>query len=1100
MSFFFSLLTTSPFIDLPKSLVGGLVTGLGWLFYLGVILALLWNWRAYQPPMTRTFWLILAILALLTPLTSLWIGLRAAAGGALPPPGIPIEPRAPAMMVFMALPWVLAGGFLGPAAAAGLAALSGLFLALWDTHSLFTPLEFSFLATLFSAAIQQRYRTLTYALLRHPLFSALLLAGVYPLLFFISTILSTQGSLVVRMDYALTHLGAASLAVGGPLLLGGAFAEVIASARPAVWGKRGDLLPAPTERSLQARFLYRMAPLAFLLTVLLMGGDWIVAERAARQILRERMADAALVAAEQVPYFLEAGQNLIAQLAADPRLLSDDPQALRAVLEEDRFRVPFFTQLFLLDASGNSLAGSPLEDYAAAHAPPEEQMGVQLALSGVPYQTYTVPPQSGEKAARVSFLAAVKDESGGIRGVLIGRTDLATNPFSKSILTSLQSLAGADGEGILLDEEGRILYHPNPAVLMAVYSGRKGGDSGFYDDTAPDGTRRLVYYQPALGRPWAVVLTVPARRAQQLALNIAVPLLGMILVLAFFAILLLRLGLGLVTTSLNTLARQAANIAQGNLDTPLAVAGEDEVGQLSRAFEQMRLSLKARLDELNRLLQVSQGVASSLEISEAMRPVLEAALSSGASSVRVVLEPDVVPELEGEAATFKVYALGIAGDLYAYLDEQVLRLGRTQERVVLNNLGRSRLFHFPPNSPRPRALLALPLRHENWFYGVFWVAFDRPHNFLEDEIRFFDTLASQAALATANSRLFLSAEIGRQRLAAILASTPDPVLVTDQLGRLLLSNPAAWRALGWGMEWEEGQPIERAIRDEKLLGLLRSTEEENLSAEITLADGRVYYATASAVMVDGHLVGRVCILRDITYFKELDALKSEFVATVSHDLRSPLSLVRGYATMLEMVGNLNEQQASYVRKIISGVEGMTRLVNNLLDLGRIEAGIGLQLEVVPVVDIVERVIGSLQLQATQKHVQLSAEIPPQTVPLIEADQALLQQALHNLVDNAIKYTEAGGKVTVRLSTQADSLVFEVADTGVGIAPVDQPRLFEKFFRGISPEGKRTGGTGLGLAIVKSIAERHKGRVWVESQLGKGSTFYLSIPLRQPNEH
>lgn len=1096
MSFLFSLLTTSPYIDVPKSLVGGIALGLGWLTFLGVILFLLWHWRAYRRPMRSPFGWIFAFLILLTPLTSLWVGLRLPMEGALPPPGIPIEPRSPAIMAFIAIPWVLAGGFLGPTSAVGLAAISGLLLALWDTHSLFTPLEFAFLAVVFSAAVHQRYRTLFYALLRRPLFIALLLGGAYPLIFLISTTLTTPGVMAVRMDYALTHLGAASLAVGAPLVLAGMFAEVVAMAWPDLWGGRGVLLPSPAEKSLQARFFYGVAPLAFLLTVVLMAGDWVVAENAARQVLRERMADAAHIAAEQVPYFLEAGQSLIAQLAADARLLSDDPLALKAALEEDRFRVPFFTQLFVLDAFGNSLAGSPLDDYAAAHAPPEEQMGVQLALGGVPYQTYTVPPGSGDRAARVSFLAALKDESGNVRGVLIGRTDLATNPFSKSILASLQSLAAADGEGILLDEEGRILYHPNPAVLMAVYTGRKGGAIEFYDDTAPDGTRRLVYYQPALGRPWAVVLTMPARRAQQLALNIAVPLLGMILILAFFAVLLLRLGLRVVTASLHRLATQASIIAQGDLEIPLAVTGEDEVGQLSRAFEQMRLSLKARLDELNRLLLVSQGVASSLEISEALRPVLEAALSGGASSVRVVLEPETIPELEEETPASKVFALGLAGDAYAYLDEQMLQLARHRGQVVLNALGHIRLFRFPPNSPRPQALLAMALRHENLFYGVLWVAYDQPHKFLEDEIRFFSTLAGQAALATANSRLFLTAEIGRQRLAAILASTPDPVLVTDQQGRLWLSNPAAWRALGLGVEWEEGQPIERAVENEKLLDLLRSTDEEDRSAEVTLLDGRVYYATASAVMVGGHLVGRVCILRDITYFKELDALKSDFVATVSHDLRSPLALVRGYATMLEMVGDLNPQQASYVRKIISGIEGMTRLVNNLLDLGRIEAGIGLQLEMVPVVDIVERVTGALQLQATQKRIQLNSEISPQTVPLVEADQALLQQALQNLVDNAIKYTEPGGKVTVRLRTQAEALIFEVSDTGVGIAPVDQPRLFEKFFRSVPPGGKRSAGTGLGLAIVKSIAERHGGKVWVESQLGKGSTFYFSIPLRQ----
>jgi len=517
---------------------------------------------------------------------------------------------------------------------------------------------------------------------------------------------------------------------------------------------------------------------------------------------------------------------------------------------------------------------------------------------------------------------------------------------------------------------------------------------------------------------------------------------------------------------------------------------------LSRAFEQMRVSLKARMDELNRLLLVSQGVASHLEVSAAVRPVLESALSAGAASARVVLMAAMLPELEGIPQEPVTHALGAAGSSYAYLDEQILDMTRQQERVVMNNPLRPRIFQFPPGQPRPESLVALPLRHENLYYGALWVAYDNPHPFSEDELRFFGTLAGQAALAAANGRLFTTAEIGRQRLAAVLASTPDPVLVTDQQNRLLLSNPAAWRVLGLGVEWDEGQPIERIITHANLLALLTAPQDDKQNLEVTLADGRVYYATVSPVLAESQRVGRVCILRDISYFKELDALKSDFVATVSHDLRSPLTLMRGYATMLEMVGELNDQQANYVRRIVGGVESMSRLVNNLLDLGRIEAGVGLQLEMVPVHDIIERVINTLQLQATQKRVQLSAHIPEHTIPLIEADQALLQQALHNLVENAIKYTEAGGQVQVRVSTRPDSLVFEVKDSGMGIAPVDQPRLFEKFFRGVQPGAKKEGGTGLGLAIVKSIAERHGGEVWMESQLGKGSTFYVSIPVRQ----
>jgi signal transduction histidine kinase len=238
-------------------------------------------------------------------------------------------------------------------------------------------------------------------------------------------------------------------------------------------------------------------------------------------------------------------------------------------------------------------------------------------------------------------------------------------------------------------------------------------------------------------------------------------------------------------------------------------------------------------------------------------------------------------------------------------------------------------------------------------------------------------------------------------------------------------------------------------------------------------------------------------MRDVTHFKELDSQKSEFVATVSHDLRSPLTLMRGYATMLETVGELNEQQQGYVKKIILGVENMSRLVNNLLDLGRIEIGVGLQVEHVTVLDIIERVTGALQLQASQKNITMSVELPKDMPHAVDADQALLHQAVYNLVENAIKYTPDGGRVVIRTVSQTGYLIFSVEDSGFGIAADDMPRLFEKFYRGKQRETRNQPGSGLGLAIVSSIASNHGGRVWVDSIVGKGSTFYLQIPLAQP---
>lgn len=729
----------------------------------------------------------------------------------------------------------------------------------------------------------------------------------------------------------------------------------------------------------------------------------------------------------------------------------------------------------------------------------EEEAGIKLALKGVNTQIYIASPLMDETSAQVSFIAAIRDEKGLIKGAMLGRTDLNTNPFTQPAIQALAGMRDLTGEGMILDEKGQILYHPVSSQVMKPYQGQQLQNASFYDETSPNNTRQFVYFQPVTGRQWAVVLTVPARLAQQMALDIALPLLGMLLFLSIIAFIILRLSLRTVTSSLHDLSQEATLIAHGQLDHALPIKGVDEVGMLSQAFEQMRFSLKARLEELNSLLKVSQGVAANLDISEAIRPILEAALTDDACAARLVLVRDVTLDTnENDPVAFGV---GPEARLYSNFDQQLFDLVRHQETLNLPNVGRSRRLQFAHGAAHPGALLALAVRHESRYYGVLWVAYDHARNFADDEIRFLTTLSGQAALAGASARLYATAEVGRQRMEAVLASTPEPVLVIDEQARLLLLNPAAVQVPGLILTAIEGRPIQEVVGSLELAGMLMAPVAERISSrEINMANGKIYYASVSPVLVEGQSVGRVCILRDITHFKELELLKSEFVATVSHDLRSPLTLMRGYATMLQMVGDLNDQQKSYVRKIVLGVENMTRLVNNLLDLGRIEAGIGLQIERMTVNDVVDEVINSLQLQAVQKDIHLVQDAAgPGKSMIVEADRALIQQAMYNLVENAIKYTAVGGQVKMRLESRPNTILVEVHDNGIGIAPLDLPHLFEKFYRSGRREAYQQRGTGLGLAIVKSIAERHGGRVWVDSQLGKGSVFSLEVPCEQPQK-
>ncbi len=1068
-----------------------------WAFLFAGTVYALWRWRGFQNEWSGREWGIFLSLLVLVPLSNLYIGLKFSADFIRPFPGIPANQGA-VMMVFSVTPLLLGGIFLGPFGAAALGAFGGLIRGAWDWYSIFPVVEMALLGAWFSVNARQRFRTPIYRALRQPLVSALLLVPLHTL-FYVVGALFTQWSgevaapVTARLDFALSNAGMVALAFAGEALVAGVIAQIafILVAQE----DHQPLSPSPGERSLESRFLFPVGAFILLLLLTLLVGDWVVAGRAARDMLKDRLSSAAESAAQSVPFFLETGQNLAGQLAADPRLLSASGNELKSVIGLRIQAVPYFDEIAVIDAADKSvLARYPDEAEETFRLYSDEDMGVLLARNNVLTQIYAIPPESVGASARVSFLSAVMGPDGQVTRVLIARTTLNTNPLTLPLIASVNNMRKLGGAGFLLDENNRVLYHSDPNLILSLYSGERKGEPLFYDDTAPDGTRQLAYYQPVLGRPWSVVLTVPAQQAQQLALNIAMPLSLMIVFLAFLAMASLRLGLRVVTASLRGLAEEANRIAQGNLDHPLQVDGVDEVGQLRRSFEQMRSSLQARLNEINSLLRVSQGVASSLEIQGAVNPALEALMDAGASSARLILSPNVLPDTF--VALPSRFTLG--KELDPNLDEQILVMAQRAGGIVIPDLTESREVLWNHAAANPMALMAAGLRHENRYYGAIWAGFDQPRAFSEGDASFLATLAGQTALAISNAHLYLNAESSRRQLEAVLNSTPDLVLVTDHRDRLLLANQSAMKTLGLDSS-SGGAPVTQALKFKPLATLLQGAMRENQSREVALDDNRVYFATASTVMVEGRPTGRVCIMRDVTHFKELDKMKSEFVATVSHDLRSPLTLMRGYATMLETVGELNEQQQGYVKKIIAGVENMSRIVNNLLDLGRIELGVGLMVENVSVLNVIERVVNALQLQAAQKNIVLSVELEKNMPHVIEADQALLHQAIYNLVENALKYTPENGSVALRANTQPGFITFAVSDTGIGISEEDLPRLFEKFYRGKQREARAQHGSGLGLAIVQSIAVSHGGKVWVESVLGKGSVFYLQIPLAQPKE-
>jgi PAS domain S-box-containing protein len=329
-----------------------------------------------------------------------------------------------------------------------------------------------------------------------------------------------------------------------------------------------------------------------------------------------------------------------------------------------------------------------------------------------------------------------------------------------------------------------------------------------------------------------------------------------------------------------------------------------------------------------------------------------------------------------------------------------------------------------------------------------------------------------------------------QKLDTIVEHIEDGVIIVDERMNLLLINPAARRAFGlWQDDAVSGRQVTEILPHPDLRNLLQKSLRNPMPHnEITFEDGRVLSAQCTPIP----RIGIAITMQDITYLKQIDRLKNEFVHTVSHDLRSPLTAILGYVDLLGRVGPINAQQQEFITRIHSSVQSITTLVNDLLELGRIEAGFDAQKEVVPLEGIIRYTLENLSCQISDKKLNVHLNLP-RNIPQMRGNPIRLRQMLDNLIGNAIKYTPENGEITIEVEGQDEQVILRVSDTGPGIPPADQPHIFEKFYRA-SNVPKGVGGSGLGLSIVKSIVDNHQGRVWVDSMLGHGSTFTVVLPI------
>jgi len=357
----------------------------------------------------------------------------------------------------------------------------------------------------------------------------------------------------------------------------------------------------------------------------------------------------------------------------------------------------------------------------------------------------------------------------------------------------------------------------------------------------------------------------------------------------------------------------------------------------------------------------------------------------------------------------------------------------------------------------------------------------------------------------------------KSRLEAVLTSITEAILVTDQSGRILMGNQTFEKLFGVSDTIEGRMPIE-LVRHRDVQNAIDQTLKTGQAVflDLTRSDDRERHfdVQIAPILQDDHIAGSVTIFYDITELRRLERIRKDFVANVSHELRTPLTTIKGCASTLAD-GALDDQEASqrFVKMINTHADRLHNLVEDILDLSRIESGaLPLEIGVYPIHEMINSVVGQIRPLAREK--TLTIEINTKENVQVQCDRKLIEQALLNLLDNAVKYTPEEGKIWIQTrdfkpvendrenrrnrpeetenQTRTRRIALEVKDTGIGVPLSDMDRIFERFYRVDKGRSRAMGGTGLGLSIVRHIMDAHGERVYVESEQGKGSTFGLTL--------
>lgn len=409
-----------------------------------------------------------------------------------------------------------------------------------------------------------------------------------------------------------------------------------------------------------------------------------------------------------------------------------------------------------------------------------------------------------------------------------------------------------------------------------------------------------------------------------------------------------------------------------------------------------------------------------------------------------------------------------------------------------------------------RSILVAPLKIKSQTLGVIQIFSQKENNFHFEDLRLFSILASQAAIVVNSSTMYREIEEERKKDEALLTSIGDGVLAIDKSQKIIHFNKAGEKITGFlteellgnsfietlGLFNKEKQLVE--TKDSPLVKVLENGRQM-FSKDYFLRKRSgvlfpTYLSLAAIYDVENTIIGAIVVFRDITYEFELEQMKQELISLATHELRTPITAIKGYLDMILAgdTGGVSGETKETIKEVVMINQRLADLVDDLLNVGRIEQGrMTIKLQAIELSALIAQTVREYLPQAEDKH--LTLVFHDRSIPQVKADPTRLRQVLNNLISNAIKYTKKGS-IEISVQIDAKKIICQVKDTGIGISEQAQKKLFEKFYRVRTPATVEITGTGLGLWITKKLLEMMGGKIWLESEEGKGSTFYFSLPV------